>query len=148
LCAAGWAGATTGKSEAGTRESAGDTDRRPVGAPPGRCVVTDDVSVLLLSGRFIVDDPGCPRVVDSFAANLALTDGHVGQFEESEAVQRAWLAWLERADVVVSDEPTLSQAAPEDGWGQEVQRYLRVHFVLVNQTETVSIYRRVVGASR
>ncbi len=116
--------------------------------PPGRCVVTDDVSVLLLSGRFIVDDPGCPRVVDSFAANLALTDGHVGQFEASGAVQRAWLAWLERADVVVSDEPTLSQAAPEDGWGQEVQRYLRVHFVLLKQTETVSIYRRVVGDPR
>jgi alpha-1,2-mannosyltransferase len=119
-----------------------------VAIPPGRCVVTDDVSVLLLSGRFSVDDPGCPRVVDSFAADLALTDGHVGQFEASGAVQRAWLAWLERADVVVSDEPTLSQAAPEDGWGQEVLRYLRVHFVLVSQTGTVSIYRRVASASR
>jgi hypothetical protein len=114
--------------------------------PPGPCVVTDDVSVLLLSRRFSVDDPRCPRVIDSFAADLAFTDGHVGQFEATAAVQRAWLAWLRRADVVVSDEPTLAKAAPEDGWGQEVQRYLGVHFALVNQTGTVSIYRRIGGA--
>ena len=116
--------------------------------PPGPCVVTDDVSVLLLSRRFSVDDPRCPRVIDSFAADLAFTDGHVGQFEGTGAVQRAWLAWLQRADVVVSDEPTLAKAAPEDGWGQDVQRYLSAHFALVNQTGTVSIYRRIGGASR
>ncbi len=119
-----------------------------VAIPPGPCVVTDDVSVLLLSRRFSVNDPRCPRVIDSFAADLALTDGHVGQFEATGAVQRVWLAWLERADIVVSDEPTLAKAAPEDGWGQEVQRYLGGHFVLVNQTGTVSIYRRIGGASR
>lgn len=116
--------------------------------PPGPCVVTDDVSILLLSRRFSVDDPRCPRVIDSFAADLAFTDGHVGQFEATGAVQGAWLAWLERADVVVSDEPTLAKAAPEDGWSQDVQRYLGAHFALVKQTGTVSIYRRIGGAPR
>jgi hypothetical protein len=39
---------------------------------PRRCVVTDNVSILLLSGRFTADDPGCPRAVDSFGTELAL----------------------------------------------------------------------------
>ena len=78
---------------------------------PGQCVFSDNVSILLLSGRFSTDDPGCPREIDSFGADLALTDGDVGKFESSGAVQRAWLAWLERANVVALSEPNLSRAA-------------------------------------
>ena len=112
---------------------------------PGQCVFSDNVSILLLSGRFSTDDPGCPREIDSFGADLALTDGDVGKFESSGAVQRAWLAWLERANVVALSEPNLSRAALENGWSQDVPRYLRAHFVLVYQTGPVSIYRRVAG---
>lgn len=112
--------------------------------PPGRCVVTDNVSILLLSGRFTADDPGCPRVVDSFGTELALTDGHIGQVASNGTVQRAWLAWMERADDLAVTERNLSQAAMADGWSQEVQRYVHAHFSLVDRIGSVSIYHRVV----
>ena len=110
---------------------------------PGACIESDDVSILLLSGRFGAEDPACDRMVDSFGTELALTDGRIGRFETSSAVQRVWLDWAERADAIALSEPDLSKAATENGWSQALQQYLRAHFALVNRSGTMSFYRRI-----
>ncbi len=43
--------------------------------PPGSCVVTDEVSLLLLAGRFTATVPGCPPVLDGLGTDLALSGG-------------------------------------------------------------------------
>jgi hypothetical protein len=108
---------------------------------PGQCVATDDVSILLLSGRFTADESGCPRVIDSFGTEVALTDGHLNQAATSAAVQQAWLSWFKRADYIVLDESRQSSA----NWGQQLRKYLHTQFSLIDRVETVLIYRRVQG---
>ena len=39
--------------------------------PPGSCVVTDEVSLLLLAGRFSARAPGCSAVLDGLGTDLA-----------------------------------------------------------------------------
>jgi alpha-1,2-mannosyltransferase len=43
--------------------------------PPGACVLTDQVTITLLAGRFLSGVPGCPVMVDSLATDLALSGG-------------------------------------------------------------------------
>src|ERR1700675_3743283 len=65
-----------------------------VANPPGRCVVTDDVSILLLSGRFSADDPGCPPGADSFPRDPAPPNaqaGHSGGVGPSNG--HGWPGW-------------------------------------------------------
>ena len=111
---------------------------------PGQCVATNNVSILLLSGRFSADEPGCPRVVDSFGTEVNLTGGHVDQAATSASVQQAWLSWFKRAHYVVLDETR----HPRADWGQPLQGYLDAHFSLIDHVETVSIYQRVRGPAR
>ena len=107
-----------------------------------RCTVTDNVSILIVSGRFTADRRSCPAVVDSFGTALALTDGNLGEVSTNAAVQRAWQTWLESADDLVLNEPDLVQAARADDWDRQVERYARTHFSLVDRTGVVSVYRR------
>jgi len=43
--------------------------------PPGSCVATDEVSLLILANRFITDVPGCSAMVDGTGTDLALSHG-------------------------------------------------------------------------
>jgi hypothetical protein len=43
--------------------------------PPGSCVATDEVSLLILTNRFITDVPGCSAMVDGTGTDLALSHG-------------------------------------------------------------------------
>ncbi|MGP8065201.1 MAG: glycosyltransferase family 87 protein [Acidimicrobiales bacterium] len=115
--------------------------------PPGRCVVSDDISILLLSGRFTADVRGCPSVIDEWGTEQALTDGHYTRAAETAAVQREWLNWIERAHDLVLNDRNLSTAAESDYWSQRLVKYVRTHFSLVSRTGTVLIYQRVHGES-
>ena len=91
--------------------------------PSGSCVVTDNASVLLMSGRFTADRSDCPQAVDSFGTELALTNGRLDRVRETEKLQQTWRSWLEHADFLVLNEPDLGRAAESDGWDQRVRRY-------------------------
>ena len=114
--------------------------------PTGSCVVTDNPSVLLMSGRFTADRSDCPQVVDSFGTELAVTNGRLDRVRQTEKLQQTWRSWLENADVLVLNEPDLGRAAETDGWNQGVRRYARANFSLIERLGVVSIYRR--GAYR
>jgi hypothetical protein len=43
--------------------------------PPGSCVATDEVSLLILADRFVSDVPGCSVMVDGTGTDLALSSG-------------------------------------------------------------------------
>jgi hypothetical protein len=43
--------------------------------PPGSCVATDEVSLLILADRFVTDVPGCSPMVDGTGTDLALSGG-------------------------------------------------------------------------
>jgi alpha-1,2-mannosyltransferase len=43
--------------------------------PPGACVVTDQVSLVISADRFSAAKPGCPVVIDALATTLVLTHG-------------------------------------------------------------------------
>jgi hypothetical protein len=117
-------------------------DRIAAVVPADRCVVTDNASILLMSGRFTADRPDCPRVVDSFGTDLALSNGRFGRVIRTEKLQQTWRGWLEQADLLVLNEPDLVAAANADGWNQRVERYARTHFSLVDRLGVVSIYQR------
>jgi hypothetical protein len=111
--------------------------------PSGSCVVTDNPSVLLMSGRFTADRSDCPQVVDSFGTELALANGRLDRVLQTDKLQQTWRTWLERADFLVLNEPDLERAAEADGWNQPVRRYAATHFSLLDRLGVVSIYRRV-----
>jgi hypothetical protein len=111
--------------------------------PAGRCVVTDNASILLMSGRFTSDRPDCPQVVDSFGTQLALSNGRLDRVTRTEKLQQTWRSWLEHADILVLNEPDLARAADADGWSPGVQRYAETRFSWVDRLGAVSIYRRL-----
>ena len=43
--------------------------------PPGSCVATDEVSLLILADRFVTGVPGCSAMVDGTGTDLALSNG-------------------------------------------------------------------------
>jgi 4-amino-4-deoxy-L-arabinose transferase-like glycosyltransferase len=127
------------QAPSGTSASSRSLSRVAAVVPPGRCIVTDDDSILLLSDRFTADYPNCPRVVDPSGTELVLADGNTNALGTTAAVQRAWFSWLERADYMVLTEPPSSH--PD--WGRPLRRYAYKEFSLVYRAGTVLIYQRV-----
>jgi hypothetical protein len=70
--------------------------------PPGACVISDEVSLLISADRFDAAKPGCPVVIDSLATTLAITGGvsvQAGADRDLKA-QAAWQAILGKAQYV------------------------------------------------
>jgi alpha-1,2-mannosyltransferase len=70
--------------------------------PPGACVVSDQVSLLIMANRFEPARPGCPVVIDALATTLSMTGGVSVQAgaEKDRAAVLAWRRILERAQYV------------------------------------------------
>jgi alpha-1,2-mannosyltransferase len=70
--------------------------------PPGACVVTDQVSMIIAADRFDAARPGCPVIIDSLATTLVLTHGtsiQAGADGSHHAVS-AWQRTLLKAQYV------------------------------------------------
>jgi alpha-1,2-mannosyltransferase len=69
--------------------------------PPGSCVVTDEVALLIAANRFESTGP-CPVVIDSLATTLVLTHGESvqGGADNDRAAIAAWQAILLKAQYV------------------------------------------------
>jgi hypothetical protein len=109
--------------------------------PPGSCVVTDEVSLLLLAGRFTPAGPGCSPVLDGLGTDLALSGGlrpatGAGRVPAVAAVWRqafsgarfVWLSALNRRRIA---------------WSPALRGYFRAHFtrVLIDRRGD-ALYRR------
>ncbi|HZR50632.1 MAG TPA: hypothetical protein VFB06_14050 [Streptosporangiaceae bacterium] len=70
--------------------------------PPGACVFTDQISLVISANRFEAAKPGCPVVLDSLANTLVLTHGvsvQGGAIHNAKAAA-AWRAIVSKAQFV------------------------------------------------
>ena len=109
--------------------------------PPGSCVVTDEVSLLLLADRFTAKVPGCSPVLDGLGADLALSGGlkpatGAGRVPAVAAVwwqafRNAQFAWLSRLN------------HRRIAWTPALRGYFRSHFTRVlTDRRGDALYRR------
>jgi hypothetical protein len=109
--------------------------------PPGSCVVTDEVSLLLLAGRFTAKVPGCSPVLDGLGTDLALSGGlkpatGAGRVPAVAAVwwqafRNAQFAWLSRLN------------HRRIAWTPALRGYFRSHFTRVlTDRRGDALYRR------
>jgi hypothetical protein len=97
--------------------------------PPGSCLVADQVSFAIAANRFAAPGPGCPDLVDSLAATLALSDGASpqGGAGRSPKVVAGWEAIFGQARYV-----WLSGGAPARiPWTPALQSWFSGHFRLL-----------------
>jgi alpha-1,2-mannosyltransferase len=109
--------------------------------PPGSCVVTDEVSLLLLADRFSAQVPGCSPVLDGLGTDLALSGGlkpatGAGRVPAVAAVwwqafRHARFAWLSRLN------------HRRIAWTPALRGYFRSHFIRVlTDRRGDALYRR------
>jgi hypothetical protein len=112
---------------------------RPI--PPGSCVATDEVSLLILGDRFVSDVPGCSTMVDGTGTDLALSRGGTpgtgaGRNPEVAAVWReafthAQYAWFS------------TYSHRRIAWSPELRAYFESHFVpVLSDPRGDVLYRR------
>ena len=97
--------------------------------PAGSCLVADQVSFAIAANRFAAPSPGCPDLVDSLAATLALSDGVSPQGGAGHApkVVAGWEAIFGQAKYV-----WLSGGAPARiPWTPALQSWFSAHFRLL-----------------
>jgi hypothetical protein len=70
--------------------------------PPGACVLTDQVSMTIVAGRFTSSVPGCPQMVDGFGTDMDLSNGHNGDTgaARTAAVRQVWDSAFRHAQYV------------------------------------------------
>ena len=95
--------------------------------PPGSCVATDEVSLLILANRFITDVPGCSAMVDGTGTDLALSDGGTpgtgaGRDPEVAAAWRQEFAHAQYAWFSAFSDRRIA-------WSPALRRYFTSHFV-------------------
>ena len=111
--------------------------------PPGSCVVTDEVSLILLADRFTAQAPGCSPVLDGLGTDLALSGGlkpatGAGRVPAVAAVwwqafRNARFAWLSRLN------------HRRIAWTPALRGYFRGHFTRVlTDRRGDALYRRTV----
>jgi hypothetical protein len=106
--------------------------------PAGACVLSDQVSYLLLSGRFLSPVPGCPQMVDSLGVDLTLSGGRVpatGASRVPALVARWRVDFGHSQYVLLSSKNT--QRIP---WTPGLRSYFRRHFALVLHGHDYAVY--------
>jgi alpha-1,2-mannosyltransferase len=112
--------------------------------PPGSCVVTDQVSYLLLANRFVSYDDDCPQMVDGLGTDLALSHGlspatgagHV------PAVAELWHDAFNRAQYVLLSNYN-SRRIP---WTPILRRYFHANFTRIAKTRYYNVYVRTLSS--
>ncbi len=115
--------------------------------PPGSCVVSDEVSLLLLADRFTTARPGCSPVLDGLGTDLALSGGLMpatgaGRVPAVAAVWRqafghAQFVWLSRLN------------HRRIAWSPALRSYFTSHFARVlSDRRGDALYWRAGGERR
>jgi hypothetical protein len=109
--------------------------------PPGSCVATDEVSLLIVADRFVTSVPGCSPMLDGTGTDLALSAGGTPTTgaARNPAVVAAWqqefaharYAWLS------------VYSGRRIAWSRALRAYFTRHFVPVMQDPRGDVlYRR------
>jgi alpha-1,2-mannosyltransferase len=110
--------------------------------PPGSCVVSDTVALLLLANRFNSDQPHCTVIDDGLGTDLALSHGLTPQTGAgaNPAVARLWRTSFEHAQFLwLSYRYGFRIAGSPSLW-----RYMHRHFRLVYTDDYGDrLYRRI-----
>jgi hypothetical protein len=115
--------------------------------PPGSCVVTDEVSLLLLAGRFTATAPGCPAVLDGLGTDLALSGGLKPATGAGRvpAVAAVWWQAFSHARFVWLSRLNHRRIA----WTPALRGYFRSHFTQVTtDPRGDALYRRTAPGGR
>jgi alpha-1,2-mannosyltransferase len=94
--------------------------------PPGACVVSDQVSLVVSADRFSPSKPGCPVVIDALATTLVLTHGTSiqGGANNDHAAVAQWQKILSKAQYVWLS-PNHWRRLP---WPSYEERWFNQHF--------------------
>jgi len=97
--------------------------------PPGSCVATDEVSLLILANRFVTDVPGCSPMVDGTGTDLALSRGGTPGTGagRNPAVAAAWRQEFAHAQYAWLSAYSHRRIA----WSPALRAYFDRHFVPV-----------------
>ncbi|MGE5133264.1 MAG: hypothetical protein ACM32E_10195 [Gemmatimonadota bacterium] len=111
--------------------------------PPGACIATDEVSILIAADRFSPGLPGCSPMVDGLATDYALSHGRNGQTGAGRvpAVAAAWRDMFTHARYAwLSGQVSARRIA----WTPALRAYFRAHFrpVLSDPRNDVLYVRR------
>jgi hypothetical protein len=97
--------------------------------PPGSCVATDEVSLLILADRFVTHVPGCSPMVDGTGTDLALSRGGTPGTGagRNPAVAAAWRQEFAHAQYAWLSAYSQRRIA----WSPALRAYFDRHFVPV-----------------
>jgi hypothetical protein len=114
--------------------------------PPGACVLSDQMSLLISADRFVSSAPGCSVMVDGFGTSYALAHGQssltAGQVP---AVAAVWRQAFDAADYVLLTSYDPNRIA----WTPQLWGYFRANFVPVSGNwAPLQLYVRKATASR
>jgi hypothetical protein len=112
--------------------------------PPGSCVATDEVSLLILANRFVTDVPGCSPMVDGTGTDLALSRGGTPGTGagRNPAVAAAWRQEFAHAQYAWLSAYSHRRIA----WSPALRAYFDRHFVPVMGDDRGDVlYRRSGG---
>jgi hypothetical protein len=109
--------------------------------PPGACVATDEVSLLIVSNRFITSVPGCSPMLDGTGTDLALSAGGTPATGAARhpAVVAAWQQEFAHASYAWFSAYSVRRIA----WSPALRAYFTSHFVQVMRDRRGDVlYRR------
>jgi len=109
--------------------------------PPGSCVATDEVSLLILADRFVTDVPGCSPMVDGTGTDLALSRGGTPGTGagRNPAVAAAWRQEFAHAQYAWLSANSHRRIA----WSPALRAYFDSHFVpVMGDSRGDVLYRR------
>jgi len=97
--------------------------------PPGSCVLSNDPSLTVSTGRFAPASPACPAMVDAYGTLLAMTDGRklLATPQEVRSVTALWSAEFARARYVWLETGSQGQIP----WTAALYAYFTSHFRLL-----------------
>ncbi len=120
--------------------------------PPGACVVSDTVSLTVVSNRFVSDAAGCPLVVDSFGTLMADTGGR--NMNAGNRILRGiagtWRTWFMRARFVWLDGATFGRIPWNSALDEILHQPVQAHPALYGGSgpgAAGGLYVRIGGAA-
>ncbi|HEY6279506.1 MAG TPA: hypothetical protein VIX86_24610 [Streptosporangiaceae bacterium] len=112
--------------------------------PPGSCVATDEVSLLIVANRFVTAVPGCSAMLDGTGTDLALSGGETPGTGAggNPAVTAAWQQEFAHAQYAWFS----AYSGRRIAWSPALQAYFTSHFVPVMRDQRGdTLYRRRAG---
>ena len=110
--------------------------------PPGACVATDEVSLLIVSDRFVTSVPGCSPMLDGTGTDLALSAGGTPATgaARTPAVVAAWQQEFAHATYAWFSAYSSRRIA----WSPALRAHFASHFVQVMRDQRGDVlYRRI-----